>query len=547
MADGCFAPAMYAIVTAETLPAGGPDEVGFKAWNLMRMSRAGLPVPAAFVLSTGWCRALCRGSIDESDLRSVLQRGITRLEATTSLAFGAKRRPLLVAVRSGAGVSMPGMMETVLDVGLNMQTAEGLTCMTGNPRLAWDSFRRFVQGYAEVVAGLWAEPFEALVQAAIADEGVQNARELGQPRLRALTLTMLDRYHALTGSPFPSDPFEQLLRAAEAVFRSWDSPRAAAYRKLNQLSDEAGTAVTVQAMVYGNAGATSGAGVAFTRNPSTGERELYFDFQFNAQGEDVVAGRHVLADSDRLRLILPAVWKELEERSRGLEALFGDAQDFEFTIADGRLYLLQTRPAKCSPWATLRIAVDMVEEGLSTPAEALAHLEGTDIDRVERTRFAAPLPLPLATAIAAGAGVASGAIALDVEAVDRMATAGTSAIFVRSETTTADIAAMAKVDGILTAAGGRTSHAAVVARQLGKVCLVGCRALTIDLVGRRCAIGGRAFREGDFISLDGNDGSIYADRLSVTSERPERELAAISRWRDSIGGVRNEAAQTADC
>jgi len=522
---------MYTILASETLPAGGPDEVGNKAWNLMRMTLAGLPVPPAFVLSTGWCRAMRRGGVDTSELGATLHDGIGRLERAIGLGFGSGRRPLLVAVRSGAAVSMPGMMETVLDVGLNMRTAEALTCTTGNPRLTWDSFRRFVQGYAEVVAGLPAEPFESLVRSVLADEDVANPRELDHRRLRHLTSMMLDRYRALAGAAFPSDPFEQLLCATQAVFRSWDAPRADAYRRLNGIDDDAGTAVTVQAMVYGNAGATSGAGVGFTRNPSTGEHELYFDFQFNAQGEDVVAGRHVLGENDRLRRILPAVWSELENRSRGLEALFGDAQDFEFTVADGRLYLLQTRRAKRSAWAALRIAVEMVEEGSLTPANALTQLEDIDVDRVERTHLCPPLPPRLAGAISAGAGVASGAIALDAAAVDRMTDAGLGIVLVRNETDTADIAAIAKADGILTAAGGRTSHAAVVARHLGKVCLVGCRALTIDLHRKLCFVGGHEFHAGDFISLDGNDGSIYAGRLSVTSERPERELAAIARWR----------------
>ena len=519
----------YAILPGATLAKGGAPEVGNKAWNLMRMAQAGLPVPAAFVLPTSWCRH--PQPANDMALRSTLAEGIARLETATGLAFGAARRPLLVSVRSGAAVSMPGMMETVLDVGLNTATVESLIRLTGNPRLAWDSYRRLVQGYAEVVANLPTAPFEALVAAALARAEAENERELDHRDLRALTLAMLDCYRAATGSAFPDDPHEQLAQAAGAVFRSWDAPKAASYRRLNGISDQAGTAVTVQTMVFGNAGGESGAGVAFTRNPATGARELYFDFQFNAQGEDVVAGRQKLRDHDRLRLRLPSVWARLHDIGGELEALFGDVQDFEFTVQSGVLFLLQTRRAKRTDWAALAIAVDMVEEKLLTPAEALTRLDGINLESVVRTSFAQPVPATLAVAQVAGMGVVSVAIALDPEAVKRLSAAGTPAILVRRDTATTDIEGMALAAGILTASGGRTSHAAVVARQLGKVCLVACPGLEIDLDHRRCRIGGTVLNEGEFLSLDGNTGAVHAGQLAPLIERPERALAAIAVWR----------------
>jgi len=531
---------LYLILPGQALPDGDTEEVGNKAWNLMRMTQVGLPVPAAFVLPTSWCgRTQTR---DEPALRRALDEGIARLEAATGLGFSAARKPLLVSVRSGAAVSMPGMMETVLDVGLNLETVEGLIRTTGNPRLAWDSYRRLVQGYAEVVANLPTQAFDRLVAAEIVRTGAENERDLDHRSLRSLTLAMLNTYRALTGADFPCDPRAQLAAAAAAVFRSWDAPRAASYRKLNGIRDDAGTAVTVQTMVYGNAGGGSGAGVGFTRNPATGEREFYFDFQFNAQGEDVVAGRQQLRDDERLRQLLPTVWARLGQICRELEATFADAQDFEFTVQSGVLFLLQTRRAKRTDWAALAIAVDMVEEGVLTPSDGLLRLDGIDLDAVARTRFVPPVPPTLAVAQVASMGVASGAIALDPDAVKRLAAAGTPAILVRRETVTTDIDGMALADGILTASGGRTSHAAVVARQLGKVCLVSCPGLEIDFDRRECRIGGKKFDEGEFLSLDRNTGAIHAGRLTLQTERPERALAAIALWRQAAAVGLHEPA-----
>ncbi len=519
---------IHLILANAQLPFGGAVEVGNKAWNLMRMAAAGLPVPPAFVFPTHWARTIGQG--DNTGLADALVAGIGCLETAAGLRFGSSRCPLVVSVRSGAAISMPGMLETVLDVGLNADTVDGMIRLTGNPRLAWDSYRRLIQGFARVARSLPTEPFDRLVNEALSEAGVSVERELDHRSLRRLAQGMLEQYHALTGGPFPEDPHDQLIQAATAVFLSWNAPKAATYRRLSGIGDTPATAVTVQTMVFGNAGGGSGAGVGFTRNPGTGEPELYIDFQFNAQGEDVVAGRQVLTDRERLRTRLPAIWQQLGQVAHILETEFGDAQDFEFTVQDGKLYLLQTRDAKRTPWAAVRIAVDLVEAGISKPKDALERLRGLDLAAVSRTRFSSERPGAIANATVASVGVASGAIALDAAAVERRARAGEQVVLVRAETTTDDIAGMAQACGILTGSGGRTSHAAVVARQLGKVCLVGCTELTIDLQRRLCRIGERTFPEGDFISLDGNDGGIYAGRLAVLDERPERELAIIAGW-----------------
>jgi pyruvate,orthophosphate dikinase len=522
---------LYIISPGERIPPAGAAEVGNKALNLMRMAAAGLPVPPGFVLPTVWCSHSNEPGKDKSAQLRFLRQGIDRLERITGLGFGLTRKPLLVSVRSGAAISMPGMMETVLDVGVNDATVEGLVRLTGNPRLAWDCYRRLIQGFAEVVQGLDTEPFDQLTQAALAVEDVENERMLDHRALQRLVQAMLSRFRELAGAPFPQSSTDQLERAADAVFRSWDAPKATEYRRLNHISDGIGTAVTVQTMVFGNAGGTSGAGVGFTRNPATGEDDLYLDFQFNGQGEDVVAGRLAIRDTDRLQSTLPAAWDRLKEVRRQLEAMFSDVQDFEFTIQNGRLYLLQTRDAKRTPWAALKIACDLVEEGLIQPKEALVRLRAIDLPKVARSHLTGSEALPLARATVAGIGVVSGRIAFDTETAKQFGDKGDAAILVRRETTTADITGMANAAGILTSLGGRTSHAAVVARQLGKVCLVGCAALSIDLERHICQIALRHFAEGDWLTLDGNLGDVYGGRLDVTLERPEAQLAIIAGWR----------------
>jgi pyruvate,orthophosphate dikinase len=522
--------AIYAILPGIRLAPGGAAEVGNKAWNLMQLVAAGLPVPPAFVLPTSWCGIDRQNGAGSQRMRTALVEGLSRLEAATGFGFGSARRPLLVSVRSGAPISMPGMMATVLDIGLNDETVGGLVRLTGNPRLAWDSYRRLIQGYAEVVDGVNGAEFDALTQHALAREGVASEHRLDHRALRSLAEGMLIHYRSATGAPFPQSPMDQLAGAVDAVFRSWDASKAVEYRRLHAIDGKIGTAVAVQTMVFGNAGGTSGAGVGFTRDPATGENAPYLDFQFNGQGEDVVAGRQRLDDVERLRRTLPAIWNQLKDIQHELETVFGDVQDFEFTVQEGRLFLLQTRSAKRTAWAAVKIAVDLVEEGLIDEARAFELLDGVDLAKVSRQRIKDGALRPLATAVSAGIGVATGRMALDSAAAQRMAQSGEPTILVRRDTTTDDIVGMNEATGILTTLGGRTSHAAVVARQLGKLCLVGCRALSIDLDRRTCRIGNTELAEGDFLSLDGDSGGVFLGRIEMETYRPDRELATIARW-----------------
>jgi pyruvate,orthophosphate dikinase len=508
------------------------EVVGSKAANLIRMAEAGLPVPPAFVLPTAQCRAyLQQGRVLPADFAGRLAPAIKQLEKATGLTFGGGRRPLLVSVRSGAAVSMPGMMATILNVGLCEHTLPALLRMTGNPRHAWDSYRRLVQTYAEVVHDLPADPFERRLAERLQQEEVPAADELDAAALKELTREYLELFESQAGHPFPQEPLAQLTGATEAVFRSWQSPRAIEYRRLHSLNDLAGTAVTVQAMVYGNMGGTSGSGVAFSRNPTTGENLLYLDYLANAQGEDVVSGRYPLQDSSGLQQTMPELYRKLRQIGRQLEMLFHDAQDFEFTVQEGCLYLLQSRHAKRTPWAALRIACELVQQGLIDEATALKHLAGYDLDAIANVRLASPPEPPLCAGVPASAGVAAGAIAFDSEAAARSAAVGQPALLLRVEIATTDITGLAAAAGVLTSRGGRTSHAAVVARQLNKVCIVGCRELDIDVERRACRLGDRSFHEGDLLTLDGQSGAVYAGQLDVLTEKPVQYLQEINRWK----------------
>jgi pyruvate,orthophosphate dikinase len=515
----------------------GPEDVGAKAHVLMRLAGLGLPVPPAFGLTTGWCRAHLAGRGATPGLDEALAAGIARLEEATGRSFGSMRRPLVVSVRSGAPVSMPGMMETVLNVGLSDKSVRGLIRATGNPRLAWDSYRRLVLQFAEVVAGCPSAPFEELHRQRCREAGVEAPRELDAEELAGLTGDALALFRELAGRPFPQAAEEQLRAAVEAVFRSWTSPQAAEYRRLHGLDDLTGTAVLVQAMVFGNAGGTSGSGVAFTRDPATGAPGLYLDFLFNAQGEDIVSGRRAVdGEAERLAATLPGVEARLREIAGVLERELGDLQDIEFTAQEGELYVLQSRPGKRTPWAALQIAVALVREGVIDVATALERLAPYDLDAIERLRLAAEgAGEPLARATSASLGVASGAIALDSEAARAMAASGRSVILVREQLATEDLPGLVAASGVLTASGGRTSHAAVVARQLGKVCLVGCRDLTVRLADRRVRVGERQLSEGALVSLDGDGGRVYEGELRVIRERPVEALAELASWRPAAG------------
>jgi pyruvate,orthophosphate dikinase len=514
-------------------PATAPTaaDVGSKAALLWRMSRLGLTVPPAFVLSTSLCGPVNRAEPAALDaLEQAIRQGIGWLEEATGRRVDDTRRPLLVSERSGAARSMPGMLSTVLDVGLNGETVRGLIALTGNPRLAWDSYRRFVQAYAEVVGDMTAAPFETRLEEMIRSEQVANDRELDSEALERLTRDFLAiAARGLDHAP-PHQALPQLTAAARAVYRSWNSNRAVEYRRLNRLDDLAGTAVTVQAMVFGNAGPRSGAGVAFSRNPATGEKAPYIDFLFDAQGEDVVAGRRMPENGERLAERLPHAAGELVAGMAALEREFRDIQDVEFTIEDGKLFFLQTRDAKRTPRAALRVLVELVREGLIDRRTALERAAAIELDRAAVTRFAGTAA-PAASALSAAPGVATGRVAFSSERAKALAAAGDPVILARGDTSTEDIAGFAVAAGILTAVGGRTAHAAVVARQLGKPCLVGCHALKIAATERTADLGNTPIVEGDWLSLDGDRGEVSVGRRDIIVERPEAELAEIERWR----------------
>lgn len=510
-----------------------PALVGFKAANLARMIRMGLPVPEGFVIGTPWCaRHFGDRDATRAELEGVLQDRIRGIEHASGRVFGDARRPLLVSVRSGAPVSMPGMMDTLLNVGLCDTTVRGLLRTTGNPRLVWDSYRRLIQQFAEVVFGADPAPFERRIDEVLREQAIARVQELDFRTHARLAQDFLALFEHTARRRFPQQPAEQLALAVGAVFDSWHSERARRYRAMNDVSEKLGTAVTVQRMVFGNAGGTSGSGVGFSRDPATGAATRYVDFLFNSQGEDVVSGRHDAADAHRLSLVLPDVARELEDVAARLEQEFRDAQEYEFTVQDGTLFLLQTRTAKRTPLAALRMAVEMVEEGRIEPHEALARLNGLDLEalRLRRVQPGAN-DARIATAVAACPGAASGAIALDASAAAHFAADGRRVILVRDDTATDDIAALAGCAGLLTRQGSRTSHAAVIARQMGKVALVGCTELAIDPARRTIRLGGLTLAEGDTLSLDGNDGVIYHGSVEIAEERPEAWLREVARWR----------------
>ena len=524
----------FRIISSSTegeLPAR--DVVGTKALNLMVMAQAGLPVPPGFVLGTDLCRAYMKQGPDVlSGLEAVLTEELTALERQTARRFGDPKRPLLVSVRSGAAVSMPGMMETVLNVGLTTKTLSGLVRLTGNPRLALDCQRRLIEQYAEVVHGADPRLFEDIVSKELASTGLGARHELDTQSLQ----TIITQYHAAckqeTGESLPECPVTQLRATIEAVLKSWSSERAKAYRSLNGISEAAGTATLVQAMVFGNAGPTSGSGVGFTRNPADGTDTLYIDYLPNAQGEDVVAGRRNALGIDELKRRAPAAYRDLTATKDVLERTFADMQDFEFTIEDGRLFMLQARSGKRTPLAAIRIAHDLILAGILDPETALKRLEAIEVDAVECQELVPPQGVqPIARATPASAGVAVGVAVIDPARVKAIKESGKRVILLREHAVTSDIAAMAEADALITALGARTSHAAVVARQLGKVCLVACNTLKIDVSARSCQLGTTTIQEGDILSVDGATGHIYSGSIEVNRTKPQALLREIKTWR----------------
>ncbi len=515
------------------------DEIGAKAANLARMAALGLPVPPAFVVPIAMCATVAEGDgAAERHLAEALKDGIAFLETATGRRFGGRRRPLLVSVRSGAAKSMPGMLDTVLNVGCTPAATRGLVRMTGNPGFAWDCRRRLLEGYAESVLDLDPAPFTAAVDGIVRAAGVDSERDLDAEDRERLVLSH-EAEIAKLGGELPDDAMAALAAAAGGVCRSWMSARAQTYRKLQKLEQLRGTAVTVQAMVFGNRGLTSGSGVAFSRDPSTGGPEPVIDFLFDAQGEDVVSGRRTPRTEAEIAQVLPAAFEQLRDVLARLERHFGDVQDVEFTIEDGKFWVLQTRSAKRTPRAALRFAIDFVRDGLVSADEAVRRLVGLDATALAITRFARP-GAAAAHGTGAAAGVATGHAAFGSAAAERMSALGDPVILVRPDTSTADVTGFAAAAGILTAAGGRTAHAALVARQMGKPCVVGCASLSVDDDGQHAQLAGGAIAEGDWISIDGGSGEVFLGQREIITELPEAELEQLGRWRSS-GSIRQSA------
>ncbi|UFZ03319.1 pyruvate, phosphate dikinase [Bradyrhizobium ontarionense] len=506
------------------------EDVGAKAANLARMAALDLPVPPAFVLPVQLCADVVAGK-GQATRRLVegLKEGIAFLEQATGKSFGCSRNPLLVSVRSGAARSMPGMLDTVLNVGCTSHAVRGLVRATGRPRLAWDCRRRLLESYAETVVGLDPAPLAGRLNQMIAAESVANERELDSEALERLASDERRLLEDFDDDGWLEDAAIQLERSARAVYRSWMGERAQTYRRLQGMQHLKGTAVTVQAMIFGNGGTSSGAGVAFSRDPSTGAREPVIDVLFDSQGEDVVSGRRTPETEAALSRALPAVAEQLRDTLKRLEREFRDVQDIEFTIEEGRLWILQTRAAKRTPRAAVRIAVDLVHEGLITRAEAIGRIEGIDLAALAETSLVVT-GSPAAVGIAACGGVTTGRVAFDSASAERLAASGDPVILMRHDTSTADIAGFAAASGIVTAVGARTAHASLVARQMGKPCVVGCGAIELDGEAQ-ARINEATIAAGDWITVDGNEGCIYLGRGEIITRQPEAELAELSKWR----------------
>src|SRR5262247_161158 len=503
--------------------------LGGKGANLAEMCRIGLPVPPGFTITTEVCTYYYAHKRSyPSALQGQMKTGIAAIEKQTKKAFGDLKNPLLVSVRSGARDSMPGMMDTILNLGLNSQTVEALAAKTGNPRFAWDCYRRFVQMYGDVVLGVQKrpdedhEPFETVIEQLKHDRYHQAVEDtkLTVDDLKELVVRFKALVKERAGKQFPDSPWDQLLGAVGAVFGSWMNDRAIVYRRKYNIPTEWGTAVNVQAMVYGNTGDTSGSGVAFTRNPANGAKEFYGEFLINAQGEDVVAGVRTPEPVAELKKQMPAAYKELERIRQTLERHFKDVQDFEFTIEDGVVYMLQTRNGKRTAMAALKFSMDMQKEKLidwktavmRNPADQLDQLLAPVFDAAEARKAKA-----IATGLPAGPGAASGQIYLNADRAVAAADRKEQVLLVRVETSPEDLRGMIAAQGILTARGGVSSHAALVARQMGKVCVCGASQLQVDYQAKTLTVDGQTFKEGEFLSIDGTAGEVYAGQIKTAA------------------------------
>ncbi|MCZ8172047.1 MAG: pyruvate, phosphate dikinase, partial [Brevundimonas sp.] len=551
--------------TARDLDPRSRDKtiVGGKGANLAEMAGIGLPVPPGFTITTEECvRYLAEGGDFSDSLKAEVQAALAHIEAAVGKTFGDAADPLLVSVRSGARVSMPGMMDTVLNLGLNDATVEGLAASSGDQRFAWDSYRRFIQMYSDVVLGLDHHLFEDALEIAKEDNGFYADVEMEASHWQALVTEYKGIVSAELGRSFPQDPHEQLWGAIRAVFDSWDSDRAKVYRRLNDIPGDWGTAVNVQAMVFGNMGDTSATGVAFTRDPATGEKAYYGEWLVNAQGEDVVAGIRTpqyLTKAARERAgakplsmeeAMPAAYAELAAVFELLEKHYRDMQDIEFTVERGKLWMLQTRSGKRTAKAALKMAVDMVSERLIDEATAIKRVDPMALDQLLHPTLDPSAPRDvLARGLPASPGAASGAIVLDADTAEKRADRGEAVILVRVETSPEDIHGMHAAKGILTARGGMTSHAAVVARGMGRPCVSGASAVSIDMASRTLRIGNRELKEGDLITLDGSNGEIMAGLVPTIEPELVGDFGTLMSWADGHRRmkVRTNAETPEDC
>ena len=510
--------------------------LGGKGANLAEMTNLGLPVPQGFTITTEACTQYYEdGEKINDEIMGQIMENITKMEEITGKKFGDKENPLLVSVRSGARASMPGMMDTILNLGLNEEVVEVLAAKSGNPRWAYDCYRRFIQMFSDVVMEVGKKYFEVLIDQMKEKKGVTQDVDLTAEDLKELANQFKAEYKSKIGSDFPSDPKEQLMAAVKAVFRSWDNPRANVYRRDNDIPYSWGTAVNVQMMAFGNMGDTSGTGVAFTRDPATGEKKLMGEFLMNAQGEDVVAGVRTPQHIDQLKEVMPDVYNEFVEICHKLEDHYRDMQDMEFTIEDRKLYMLQTRNGKRTAFAALKIACDLVDEGMIDEAKAVSMIEPRNLDTLLHPTFdteAVKKATPIGKGLAASPGAASGQIVFTAEDAKTWADAGKKVVLVRLETSPEDIEGMKASQGILTVRGGMTSHAAVVARGMGTCCVSGLSEIIMDEENKKFELGGKTFHEGDVISFDGTTGNVYDGAIPTQEAQIAGEFGRIMGWAD---------------
>jgi len=528
--------------------------LGGKGANLAEMTGLGLPVPRGFTVTTEACtRYYQDGKVIAKEIEDEIYEKLKVTEEIVGKKFGDPNNPLLVSVRSGARASMPGMMDTILNLGLNDVVVEGLAKLTNNERFAYDSYRRFIQMFSDVVMEIEKSKFEKILEAVKEENGAEHDTDLTADNLKEVVRRYKELFKKEKGFEFPQDPKVQLMEAVKAVFRSWDNPRAVVYRRLNDIPSDWGTAVNVQEMVYGNMGNDSGTGVAFTRNPSTGEKKLYGEFLMNAQGEDVVAGIRTPQSIDCLKDINPEVYNQFVEIAEKLEKHYRDMQDMEFTIERGKLFMLQTRNGKRTAAAALKIAVDLVAEGMITKEEAIMKVDPKQLDALLHPNFepkALKAAVPIAKGLPASPGAATGKIYFDAEdAVNAYKNGEKNIILVRLETSPEDIEGMHVSKGILTGRGGMTSHAAVVARGMGTCCVAGCGEIRINEEEKYFIDkNGKKYVEGDWISLDGSTGNVYGERLPTVEPEMTGNFATLMSWADELRTlkVRTNADTPAD-